>query len=189
MWKWLKGPGRVFRVAPSGSTNYLSAYDKEGNLLRAKRSAEQGRNTDIVDEEVAAQQDLSNPELTEEEREERREQRALRRAELEETEARGGVPKERQSDLRPYPLNQNFRSQPVLSEELREQVYYLAVHQGFDLSSLAATFQMDVRRVAAVVRLKTIEKKWEAEVSNICLLQSIPLWNSSVLMISIPKFD
>lgn len=188
MWKWLKGPGKVFRTTPAGSTNYLSAYDREGNLLRAKRGAEKVRNADIEDEDVAAERDLSTTELTEEEREQKKEERALRRAEYEEIEARGGVPKERQSDLRPYPLNQNFRSQPVLCEELREQVYYLAVHQGFDLSSLAATFQMDVRRVAAVVRLKTIEKKWVAEVSNLYFfLRFIALLHPFVLMISIPN--
>jgi transposase len=173
MWAWLHGPGKVFRDPLKGSTNYLSAYDKQGNLLRANQQKQRPQQKDkelMESEEVAARRDRENPELTEDEREDRAEDRKARRATLdadqEEMEERGGIPKERASDLRPYPLNRDFRSQPVLSEELREQLYQVLVTQGNDLSAVAAAFQVDVRRVAAVVRLKTIEKQWEAEVSH-----------------------
>ena len=46
MFAWLKGPGKVFRQPLPGGTNYLSAYDKEGNLLRASRADQQNRNYD-----------------------------------------------------------------------------------------------------------------------------------------------
>lgn len=39
MFAWLEGPGESFRHHLPGSTNYLSAYDKRGKLLR------QGENT------------------------------------------------------------------------------------------------------------------------------------------------
>ena len=68
--------------------------------------------------------------------------------------------------MRPYPLNQYFRSQAVLSEELREQLYTQIVEYRHDLPAVAASFGVDVRRVAAVVRLKTIEKRWQDEVSG-----------------------
>ena len=36
MFRWLNGPGSVFRQPLPGSTNYLNAYDRTGRLLRAK---------------------------------------------------------------------------------------------------------------------------------------------------------
>lgn len=169
MWEWLKGPGQVFRDPLPGSTNYLSAYDKQGNLLRARRN--QGRDRDRREpdeldesEDVIVQRELDQG-LDDTQMEINAGDRATRRAEKEEREERGGVPRERQSDLRPYPLNQSFRSQPVLSEGLREQLYIQVAVFKHDLASVAATFGVDMRRVAAVVRLKTIEKQWEADVS------------------------
>lgn len=169
MWQWINGPGKVFRDPLPASTNYLSAYDKQGNLLRARRNQDRDRDRgergeEEEEEEAAVQRELDQG-LDNVEREKRAIERATSRAEKEEREARGGVPKERQGDLRPYPLNQSFRSQPVLSEELREQLYTQVTAYRADLSSVAATFGVDVRRVAAVVRLKTVEKQWEAEVS------------------------
>ncbi|KAK3646239.1 hypothetical protein LTR56_008590 [Elasticomyces elasticus] len=172
MYAWLKGPGKVFRKPLRGSTNYLSAYDKQGNLFRAKKDDRGTRNRDEVkevaeNEETASRRDLEDESLTDEDRSARAEQREVARntrtAEDEETEARGGVPKERTTDMRPYPLNHMFRSQPVLSEELREQLYIQVAVNEYDLASVAASFGVDIRRVAAAVRLKTIEKQWEAE--------------------------
>ncbi|EMC93745.1 hypothetical protein BAUCODRAFT_75161 [Baudoinia panamericana UAMH 10762] len=159
MWRWLNGPGKVFRKALPGSTNYMNAYDKQGNLLRTRnagREAGSRRNkpeeeTLEEDEETAARRDLENPDLTDEEPRD------------EESDARGGIPKERRSDMRPYPLNDQFSSQAVLSEELREELYTQVAVYKHDISSVAASFSVDIRRVAAVVRLKTIEKQWVAE--------------------------
>lgn len=172
MWEWLKGPGKVFRDPLPGSTNYLSAYDKSGNLLRARRNQskdDQSRDELDEDEDTIVQRELDQG-LDDVEREDRALSRATRRAEREEADARGGIPPERLGDMRPYPLNQSFRSQPVLSEELREQLYIQVVNYKHDIPSVAATFGVDVRRVAAVIRLKTIEKQWEEEVSTHSLL-------------------
>jgi len=191
MWAWLKGPGKAFRDPLAGSSNYLSAYDKQGNLLRARRnqSRDKEENYDDLneDEETIVQRELDQK-LDDVAMEQNATERATRRAERDEREARGGVPRERMSDLRPYPLNQSFRSQPVLSEDLREQLYIQVAHYKHDISSVAASFGVDVRRVAAVVRLKTIEKQWEAEVSQMCLFRLIVVI-LAVLMIPIQKFD
>lgn len=80
-------------------------------------------------------------------------------------EERNQLPRERASDLRPYPLNNDFRSQSVLSEELREEIYKKIVDEKVDLSTVSALYGVDMRRVAAVVRLKTIERNW---VSQVC---------------------
>ena len=180
MWAWLKGPGKVFREPLSGSTNYLNAYDKQGNLLRARRNQENQRNdnddADLLEDEDTIQERELDQGLTDEVREEAMVDRATRRAAKAERELRGGVPRERIGDLRPYPLNQNFRSQPVLSEELREQLYVQVVEAGQDLTSVAAAFGVDIRRVAAVARLKTIEKQWIQDVSHQIVVTHIPCY-------------
>ena len=171
MFAWLNGPGSVFRQPLPGSTNYLSAYDKEGNLLRASRNSDQqSRNYDDPefdeDEESIQARELESG-MTEEEVDKRADLRERRRQEKVELEARGGIPKEQARDLRPYPLNQQFRSQAVLSEELREALYDAIVVQAKDLKAVSASFGVDIRRVAAVVRLKSMEKEWVAQVSHI----------------------
>lgn len=72
-------------------------------------------------------------------------------------------PKERLSDLYPFPLNQAFKSEAVLSEELREELYRQVVVRKMDLQGVSAAYGVDMRRVAAVIRLKTIEKQWIEE--------------------------
>lgn len=177
MFAWLKGPGKAFRDPLPSSTNYLSAYDKSGNLLRARQENSPRRQRSESDEAELDEdeEDIQKRELesgaSEEDVQKRAENRARRRQEKQELEARGGIPKERLGDLRPYPLNQQFRSQPVLSEELREKIYELVVLDRLDLKSVSATFGVDIRRVAAVVRLKSVEKQWMEQVStNISLL-------------------
>ena len=80
-------------------------------------------------------------------------------------EERGGVPRESGRDLRPYPLNREFRSQSVLSEELRGKIFEMVGEGGHDLKAVSAAFGVDVRRVAAVVRLGSLEREWVKEVS------------------------
>ncbi|KAF2721159.1 hypothetical protein K431DRAFT_247890 [Polychaeton citri CBS 116435] len=167
MYGWLNGPGAVFREPMKGSTNYLGAYDKSGKLARlrllkrdAEENAEDEGSKELETEASIVQQEIDQG-VSDEEREIRAEQRAVARQE-----AQGGangenpMPKERRSDLRPYPLNSNFRSQRVLSEELREEVYRLVAVKGEAVSAISARLGIDMRRVAAVVRLKTIEKQW-----------------------------
>ncbi|OAA63511.1 Ribosomal protein S35, mitochondrial [Niveomyces insectorum RCEF 264] len=64
---------------------------------------------------------------------------------------------------RPFPYNKQFSSTPVLSERLREQVWDKVTNEGESIKAVAAEYSIDMRRVAAVVRLKQIEKAWMAE--------------------------
>ena len=67
---------------------------------------------------------------------------------------------------KPFPNNPFFTSQPVLSEESREEIWRKVVQEGEAIKSVSANFGVDMRRVAAVVRLKEVEKAWEREVST-----------------------
>lgn len=67
----------------------------------------------------------------------------------------------------PFPNNPSFHSEPVLSEEARELIWKSVMEKGMPLKAVSAQFQVDMRRVAAVVRMKEIEKKWEKEVSHV----------------------
>ncbi|KAF9869528.1 hypothetical protein CkaCkLH20_13013 [Colletotrichum karsti] len=63
----------------------------------------------------------------------------------------------------PFPLNPLFRSQAVLSEEMREEIYTRIKTEKHSMKSVSADLGVDVRRVAAVVRMMEIQKEWEAE--------------------------
>ncbi|KAL7789087.1 eukaryotic mitochondrial regulator domain-containing protein [Trichoderma ceciliae] len=63
----------------------------------------------------------------------------------------------------PFPLNPLFRSQPVLDERTRELIWDRVMGRGESLKAVSAEMGVDVRRVAAVVRLKEVEKQWNRE--------------------------
>ncbi|KAM0415911.1 hypothetical protein ACHAPT_013122 [Fusarium lateritium] len=63
----------------------------------------------------------------------------------------------------PFPLNPLFRSQPVLDDTTRELIYEKVTRRGESLKAVSAEMHIDVRRVAAVVRLKEVEKQWVAD--------------------------
>ncbi|PSK60839.1 37S ribosomal protein S35, mitochondrial [Elsinoe australis] len=143
MYLWLNGPGRAFRDPLRGSTNYLGAYTFDGRLRRVRND----RRGDAQDAEAAAE------EAAEENDED---------AEGEE-DAGEGLPPAREPDLRPYPLNPNFHSQKVLSEEMRDVIWQKVVEKKESVSAVSAELGVDMRRIGAVVRLKTVEKNWEKE--------------------------
>lgn len=66
----------------------------------------------------------------------------------------------------PSPFNSNpaFISQPVLSERSREHIYQRVFTKGEPIKVVSADLNVDHRRVAAVVRMKQIEKDWERQV-------------------------
>lgn len=178
MFGWLRGPGKAFRDPLKGSTNYLSAYNRSGVLLRLKdledgeksnpqRDRSGINDADLDRDEGEVQAEEREQGVSEEEVRKRARLRAMKRGDREDAKQRDGIPRERWSDLRPYPQNRQFQSQSVLSEDLREKLYQLVAVNGLDLKSVSARFGVDIRRVAAVVRLKTVEKKWVDEVSDI----------------------
>ncbi|KAL8655993.1 MAG: hypothetical protein Q9226_002831 [Calogaya cf. arnoldii] len=138
MFRWLNGPGAVFRDPLPGSTNYLNAYDPQGNLIRTRASGsgedegDEGRNP--FDQNIA-----------------------------------GGklIPKEKADDLVPFPLNRQFRSQPVLSEELRDEIYRRINEEKKSVRTVSAELGVEMQRVGAVFRLKTIENQWIQEGKNL----------------------
>lgn len=166
MFAWLNGPGRVFQEPLPSSTNYLGAYDKTGNLLRMRNSGAEDSPEEKQNDKLAEEEDEEG--LDEAEKKERRAAREAEAKDAKDGERR--LPPERASDLRPFPLNTEFRSQPVLSEELREEVWRQVVELKQSVSTVSAVFGIDMRRVAAVVRLKTVEKDW---VAKVCFLPSL----------------
>ncbi|KAJ9612556.1 hypothetical protein H2200_004153 [Cladophialophora chaetospira] len=147
-WMWLNGPGENFRYPLPGSTNYLSAYDRRGTLLRGK---DQKQN---VQGESSKEKPLDDTMTADEE--------ALEAA-VTETEKEYKLPKESLEDLRPFPLNKNFVSQSILSDELRNEIWERVQRQGKSVRQVSMEMGVDMRRVAAVVRLVEVENRMRAE--------------------------
>ncbi|KAJ4386131.1 hypothetical protein N0V93_009023 [Gnomoniopsis smithogilvyi] len=61
----------------------------------------------------------------------------------------------------PFPSNKFFQSQPVLSEASRELIHRRVSMDDEPIKVVSADLGVDHRRVAAVVRMKEIEKDWE----------------------------
>lgn len=173
MFRWLNGPGSAFRDPLPGSTNYLNAYDPQGYLIRAR--------TETTPTE-ASDADETGEGIN------------LGRMQLEQNIASGKpIPKETADDLMPFPMNRQFRSQPVLSEELRDEVYKKISQQGWSVRKVSAFYGIEMQRVGAVFRLKTIENQWVQEVCQIftCHMTSLCGITEKPLstMMSHNKFD
>ncbi|KAJ5794887.1 hypothetical protein N7457_001486 [Penicillium paradoxum] len=70
---------------------------------------------------------------------------------------RGG--NEGSENTRPFPNNQNFISESVLSEELRNEVYKRVVKDKKSVRVVSVELGIDMKRIAAVVRLVELEKR------------------------------
>ncbi|KAF7593237.1 hypothetical protein BBP40_011778 [Aspergillus hancockii] len=66
---------------------------------------------------------------------------------------------EHSAPLRPFPLNNNFLSEPILSMELRNEVYHRVVNLKKSVRAVSVDLGIDMRRVGAVVRLVELEKR------------------------------
>ncbi|KAK0618639.1 hypothetical protein DIS24_g11669 [Lasiodiplodia hormozganensis] len=150
MYNWLNGPGAKLRHPLPGSTNYLGAYDKQGNLLRATAAPTRIREDG---EEGGKEEEPSDGGL----------ESRIDSADKDADAANNELPRENRTDLTPFPLNKQFYSQPVLSEELRERIYKAVVEDNLPLSIASTSYKVSMERVAAVVRLKTMEKQWEEQ--------------------------
>ena len=173
----MNGPGKQLKEPLPGSTNYLGAYDKFGNLVRA----EPGWQRDAAKKDAAttpAAPDMKAQEVTKDPDEkppEGQEDLDEMEAKVLEGEAKSEekkpkdpskLPPETAEDLRPFPLNQYFRSQPVLIEDLREAIYNRVKRDGATVSLASVEFGVSNERVGAVVRLKQMEKEWVAQVCH-----------------------
>ncbi|KAI1327004.1 eukaryotic mitochondrial regulator protein-domain-containing protein [Xylariaceae sp. FL0255] len=63
----------------------------------------------------------------------------------------------------PYPENREYHSHPVLDDSSRELIWERVMREGETIKAVSAEFGVDIRRVAAIVRLKEVEKDWEAK--------------------------
>lgn len=137
----------MFKDPLPGSTNYLNAYDANGRLFRTA-------DRDRADDGKDAESKLST--LPGEEGVEGEEKKNFASGQP--------IPRERLEDLMPFPLNKQFRSQPVLSEDLREEIWARSVKIGESVRVISAKFGVEMARVGAVVRLKSVEKDWLQQV-------------------------
>lgn len=166
-YEWLNGPGRALKQPLPGSTNYLGAYDRFGNLVRGtlpekdtKKPEEPKGEAEGEGEAAASAEGQEAAEVLEDALQEHKKE--------EQTAAKkdgARLQPETMEDLRPFPLNKWFRSQPVLSEDLREAIYHFVVTEGKTVALASVTFGVSNERVGAVVRLKQMEKQWIASVS------------------------
>ena len=188
---WINGPGAVFRRPLPDSTNYLSAYSAEGKLRRARHRDREDNEARARKQKSEEEESLENA-LEENVSEEEKTRRDQTVTELENAAEKGSssksetkLPRERPADLRPFPANTVFWSQPVLSEELREVLYVRVKEQGRPIRQVSAEFKVSMERVAAVVRMKQMERDWLAKVRT---NRSFLLSRHS-MMNPIPKFD
>ncbi len=174
MFRWLNGPGAPLRRPLPGSTNYLNAYDRDGTLLRASH---QDQPEIVPTDDVAKNEEKDKDEGADEDKKEKNEDdegdgneerappqvkgpRHVRPA------APAKFPPERPQDLRPFPMNPQFTSQSVLDEALRDEIYNRVQLQGKSVRTVSAELSVAMDRVAAVARLKAVEKEWTKKVRN-----------------------
>lgn len=150
-YQWLEGPGEVFRHPLPNSTNYLNAYDRAGNLLRATKHREASTSAPETADSRALDAAAEGPE----------------------------IPKETAEDLRPFPMNNHFVSQSILSEELRLEIWRRVQEYGKSVRQVSAEMGVDMRRVAAVVRLVEVERRMKAEVSSFPCISSMHCTSSN----------
>jgi hypothetical protein len=147
----------------NGSTNYLGAYNAQGQLKRVVEAAAEAERKKKKEEGKANEPaNLSASESGESE---------------EAKEFKGEIPPETMRDLTPFPLNKSFVSQPVLSDDLREEIWKRVMQDGKSVRVVSAELGVEMSRVGAVVRLKEVEKEWEQTVSSASISFSSHLYD------------
>ncbi|KAI0162243.1 eukaryotic mitochondrial regulator protein-domain-containing protein [Xylariaceae sp. FL1272] len=85
----------------------------------------------------------------------------------------------------PFPINKHFVSHPVLDDAARELVWEKIMRRGETIKSVSAEYGIDIRRVAAIVRLKEVEKDWISRGERLAkpyakaVLSMVPTWRIS----------
>ena len=150
MFSWLNGPGAKFKHPLPGSTNYLNAYNPNGQLIRTiDRERPSGSDSTTQDDDTGGSLEKN-------------------------LQVGKGIPKESLDDLMPFPMNRQFRSQPVLSEEFKDEIFK-RWKDGYSVRRVSSDLQVEMRRVGAVIRLKAVEEQWKSEVCPVFFLRSMSL--------------
>ncbi|KAI8627046.1 eukaryotic mitochondrial regulator protein-domain-containing protein [Xylariaceae sp. FL1651] len=82
----------------------------------------------------------------------------------------------------PFPANPLFKSPRVLDDKARELIWEKVMRDGETIKAVSAEFGVDIRRVAAVVRLKEVEKDWISQGKKLAkpyakaVLSMLPQW-------------
>lgn len=79
--------------------------------------------------------------------------------------SRGGEEESGQNP-RPFPNNASFFSESILSEDLRNAIHAQVVEKKRSVREVSVEFGVDIKRVAAVVRLVELEKRQTEQVWN-----------------------
>lgn len=159
MWQWINGAGAPLKQPLKNSTNYLGAYDKFGRLIRALDQDSQQSSRPKGEDGDASAADGKSADSTEAKKE---------------THEADRTPKETLEDLRPFPQNPFFRSEAVLSDPLKDEIYRRVTAQGQTVREVSMALHVEMSRVAAVVRLKTIEQEWRRQVSSSISTHHLP---------------
>jgi len=153
---WLNTLGQNFKAPREGSTNYLNAYSADGQLKREVEHQEKLAKEEADKKRRAGRERRGAPDSPESA------DAAAKKAE----EAKK-IPPESARDLQPFPMNQAFRSQSVLPDKLKEQIWADIMEEGKSVREVSVELGVDMRRVGAVVRLLEIQKEWKRVVSLI----------------------
>lgn len=76
------------------------------------------------------------------------------------------------SRKRPFPLNEHYFSHPILSRQLREEIWKRVKQERNSVRSVSIALGVEMRRVGAVVRLVELEKQLRKEVSYVVLFDA-----------------
>ncbi|KAF2665443.1 hypothetical protein BT63DRAFT_459018 [Microthyrium microscopicum] len=91
-----------------------------------------------------------------------KEDAALEAVEQEEDTKKGKGDSDRRKGLDniPFPSNPFFKSQKVLSEAIKEQIYQSVALKGQSVRDASSYYRVSMERVGAVVRMKQMERDW-----------------------------
>ncbi|KAI1131032.1 eukaryotic mitochondrial regulator protein-domain-containing protein [Nemania abortiva] len=92
----------------------------------------------------------------------------------------------------PFPMNPMFKSNKVLDDKSRELIWEKIMRDGETIKAVSAEFGVDIRRVAAIVRLKEVEKDWIAKGQPLAkpyakaVLSMLPTWRINPTQSGLP---
>jgi hypothetical protein len=161
--------GQNFYYPRGDGTNYMGAYTPDGQLRRVIEAKAQQEAESKKAEKEGEKNDTLKPEESEDNKSKKKQSEDdpdeddSDRGSKQDTSA--PLPPETARDWAPFPLNRTFISQPVLSDELREEIWLRIMKDGKTVRDVSAELGVEMRRVGAVVRLKEVEKEWERLVS------------------------